>query len=83
MFVLFLLIFDSCVLVSNFLNIKILKFLFCFLGERLFICELCGNLYIDIKNLKKYKIKVYFGKSICLDMYFFIVLDFSMMSYTF
>lgn len=83
MFALFSSIFDSCVSASNFLNTKILKFLPCFSGERPFICELCGNSYTDIKNLKKHKTKVHSGKSTCLDMHFSIVLDLSMMSYTF
>lgn len=61
MFALFSSIFDSCVSASNFLNTKILKFLPCFSGERPFICELCGNSYTDIKNLKKHKTKVHSG----------------------
>lgn len=41
-------------------------FLSCFSGERPFICELCGNSYTDIKNLKKHKAKVHSGECMCL-----------------
>lgn len=43
------------------LNFKIIVSL-TFSGERPFICELCGNSYTDIKNLKKHKTKVHTGK---------------------
>lgn len=33
-----------------------------FSGERPFICEMCGNSYTDIKNLKKHKTKVHTGE---------------------
>lgn len=35
--------------------------------KRPFICELCGNSYTDIKNLKKHKTKVHSGADKTLD----------------
>ena len=50
---------------SQFLKYWGFDFLTYFSGERPFICELCGNSYTDIKNLKKHKTKVHSGKCLC------------------
>lgn len=59
-------------------------FLTYFSGERPFICELCGNSYTDIKNLKKHKTKVHSGKCLCfLKIWSSHLLFLKMLRYTF